>query len=189
MMPETLNEMLDVYGACDDGIAAIEAVVGDLSAPMPCDWAWALAVLSAPGLPTAQYVGWAIGRLVAPCAVGVVAGAYLRGADLRYADLAGANLTGANLAGADMTGADLWRAQLRGANLRGANLRGARFVDVYLRDADLQSADLRDADLCSADLRGAVLDGADLANARRGDLDPAIPGWTVVDGRLAVCDI
>ena len=135
--------------ACDAGIAALAEVVGDLNAPMPCDWAWALAVLSAPGLPTAPHVGWGVGRLVDPCDVGVVAWADLADADLADADLADADLYGAILAGADLAGASL-----------------------------------RDADLRDADLRGANLAGADLTRARRGELEPSIVGWVVVDGRL-----
>ena len=57
---------------------------------MPCSWAWA----------------WAIGRVVDPCTVGVVAGAYLRGADLRGADLRDAYLQDADLDGAWRGGAN-----------------------------------------------------------------------------------
>jgi len=129
-MTETWSELLDVYGACDDGIDALADVADDLCAPMPCSWAWALAVLSAPDLPTAPYVGWAIGRLVDPCDVGVVAGAALRGARLAGADLRGTDLRGADLRGADLRGADS-----RGANLRGASLAGADLVWTDLTGA------------------------------------------------------
>ena len=150
--------------ACDEGIAALYAVVGDLNAPMPCSWAWALAVLSSPGLPTREYVGWGVGRLVEPCDVGVVAWADLADANLADADLADADLYGAILAGADLTRASLCDTDLRDANLTGADLRGV----------DLRGADLADADLTEAYL----------ADARRGDFDPSIAGWVVMDGRL-----
>jgi len=190
MMPETWNEMLAVYGACDEGIAALEAVIGDLNAPMPCSWAWALAVLSAaPGLPTCEYVGWGVGRLVDRADVGVVAGADLRGVDLRSAELRSADLRDADLRVAYLRDADLRGADLRVADLQDADLRGA-----YLRDADIGGADLRyamltGADLTGADLTGADLAGANLTGARRDPSDPAIPGWIVVDGRLAGRDI
>ena len=171
-MTETWNELLGVYDACDEGIAALEAVIGDLDEPMPCDWAWALAVLSAPGLPTREYVGWAIGRVVGPWDVGVVAGADLRSADLR---------------GADMRHADLRDAYLPGASLRRADLQDANLAGASLREADLRGANLDGADLRGADLTGADITGADLDVARRAPSDPAIPGWIVVNGRL-VCD-
>ena len=122
--PTWRKALSDVY-ACDEGIAALADVVGDIDAPMPCDWPWALAVLSSPGLPTHEYVGWAIGRLVDPCDVGVVAGAYLRGASLRWA----------TLCWADLGGADLRYVMLTGANLRGASLAGADLRDANLADA------------------------------------------------------
>ena len=154
MTRPTWNYRLVVYDACDEGIAALASVVGDLNAPMPCSCAWALAALSIPGLPTAPYVGWAIGRLVDPCDLGVVAGA----------DMQGANLCDANL----------WSASLTGANLRGANLANA-----CLDDANLAGSDLRGANLAGTDLTEAALTGA-----RRDPSDPAIPGWVVVDGKL-----
>lgn len=40
------------------------------------------------------------------------------------------------------------------------------------------------ADLCGADLRGANLRGADLRGAWRLATDPAVPVWTVRDGRM-----
>ena len=126
MMPETWNETLDAYSACDKGRQALYAVIGDLDSPMPCDWPWALAVLSSsPHAPTYDYIGWGVGRLVDWADVGVVAGADLRGVDLRSA-------------------------KLRSADLRDADLRGADLQDADLRDADLQDADLRDADLDGA---------------------------------------
>jgi len=160
----TWRKALSDVSACDEGIAALAEVVGDLDAPMPCSWACALAALSTPGLPTAQYVGWAIGRIVDPCDVGVVAGADLRGAQLAGADLCHANLRDADLRDADLRDADLRWATLCHANLTGADLRGV----------DLRGADLADADLTEAYL----------ADARRGDFDPSIAGWVVVDGRL-----
>jgi len=187
--------------ACDEGIAALAEVVGDLDAPMPCSWEWALAVLSSPDLPTYEYVGWAIGYLVDPCDVGVVAGADLRGAYLRWAtlcwaDLGGADLRYAMLTGAILAGADLTRANLAGATLRDANLAWASLAGATLWSADLSGADLRDANLAGADLAGADLRGANLimtdlrdanlADARRGELESSIVGWVVVDGRLRV---
>ena len=159
--PTWRKALSDVY-VCSAGRRALEAVVGDLDAPMPCDWPWALAVLSSPGLPTREYVGWGVGCLVDPTSVGVVAGAYLRGASLAGACLAWANLAGANLRRARLAGANLWSANLAGADLRGANLTGAN-------------------------LTGADLTGANLTGARRDPSDPAIPGWAVVDGRLTRC--
>ena len=150
--------------ACDESIAALEAVVGDLDAPMPCSWAWALVVLSSPGLPTREYVGRGVGRLVDPCDVGVVAGADLRGA---------------SLAGADITRASLCDADLRDANLRGADLRGADMYGAILAGASPWSANLTGANLADANLARANLDGA-----RRDPSDPSIAGWVVVDGRL-----
>ena len=210
MMPaETWNEMLDVYNACDEGRQALEAVVGDLNAPMPCDWPWALAVLSSShDLPTYDYVGWGVGRLVDRAGVGVVAGADLRGVDLRSAGLRGVDLRSADLRVAYLRGADMHYANLIGADLRGADMQGTNLRSAAMRYAPLTGADLEDADLCGADLTGAQLAGADLRGAdlrgadltgacltdadlegaRRDPSDPAIPGWTVVDGRLAVCD-
>ena len=147
--------------ACDEGIAALAEVVGDLNAPMPCSWARALAALSSLGLPTAQYAGWAIGRLVDPCDAGVVAGADLRGAYLRWAYLTWANLAGADLRDADLSAADLSAADLAGADLRGADLSGANLIMTDLT-------------------------GANLADARRSKFCPSIVGWVVVDGRLRV---
>ena len=177
--PTWADGLLGVY-ACDEGIAALAEVIGDLDAPMPCDWPWALAVLSSPGLPTAPHVGWGVGRLVCRADVGVVAGA-----DLRDANLPGANLAGANLAGTDLRGAQLARARLRGASLRGASLRWATLCWADLAWTNLTGARLAWADLAGADLTGADLAGADLAGARRAPSDPSIPGWIVVDGRLA----
>ena len=158
----TWSYLLDVYDACSGGRQALEAVVGDLNAPMPCSWAWALAVLSSPGLPAARYVGWGVGRLVDRADVGVVAGADFCGADLR--------------------GADLCHADLRGAYLRGADLRGADLTGADLRHADLRGAYLTDADLRGADLTGVGLQDADLTGARRDPSDPAIPWWiTAID--------
>jgi len=208
MMPETWNETLDAYSACDEGRQALYAVVGDLNAPMPCSWAWALAVLSSPDIPTYDYVGWGVGRLVDRAGVGVVAGADLRGVDLRSAflrgaylrdadlrvaylrdaDLRGADLRGADIGGADLRGAYLRDADIGGADLRYAMLTGADMSHADLTGADLAGADLRGADLRGADLTGAYLTDADLEGARRDPSDPAIPGWTVVEGRLAVCD-
>lgn len=78
----TICEDLKTHDACQESIAAVAAVVGDLDAPMPCSWAWALAVFSAPGLPTREYVGWGVGRLAAPADCGIMPGAILIGADL-----------------------------------------------------------------------------------------------------------
>ena len=167
------------FSACDEGIAALEAVVGDLDAPMPCSWEWALAVLSSPDLPTAQYVGWGVGRLVDPCVVGVVAWANLAGADMWSANLARADLRGANLRDANLADAYLAGADLRGADLRGANLTGANLAGANLRRANLAGADLRGANLTGANLRDAYL-----AGALRDPSDPSIAGWVVVDGRL-----
>ena len=91
------------------------------------------------------------------------------GADLSGADLGGANLTGANLTRAFLDGANLYGANLTGANLTGANLDGAFLNGAFLDGANLD---------------GAFLDGADLAGACRHSLEPPIPGWAVVDGRL-----
>ena len=126
------------------------------------------------------------------------------GADLSGADLDGANLTGANLAGAFLDGANLYGANLTGANLTGANLYGANLSGAYLHGAFLDGATLGGANLTRANLTranldgaflngafldganldGAFLDGADLAGACRHSLEPPIPGWAVVDGRL-----
>jgi len=191
--PTWRKALSDVY-ACGEVIGALADVVGDLDAPMPCSWAWALAVLSSPGLPTADYVGWGIGRLVDPCDVGVVAGADLADADLADADLTGAILAGAYLCGAILAGADLTRASLcdadlRDANLRGADLRGADMYGAILAGASPWSANLTGANLWSANLTGANLADANLARAnldgaRRDPSDPSIAGWVVVDGRL-----
>jgi len=191
--PTWRKALSEVY-ACDEGIAALAEVVGDLDAPMPCSWAWALAVLSSPGLPTAPHVGWGIGRLVDPCDVGVVAGADLRSAQLAGANLAGANLAGANLYGAYLygayladaclAGAYLADAALRDADLRGANLAGANLAGANLAGANLAWASLAGATLWSADLSGADLRGANLTGAWRDSSDPSIVGWVVVDGRL-----
>ena len=83
---------------------------------------------------------------------------------IRQGRAAMANLSGANLSGADLFGADLFGADLFGADLSGANLSGA----------DLSGADLYRANLYRADLSGAC----------RHSLEPPIPGWAVVDGRL-----
>lgn len=64
---------------------------------------------------------------------------------------------------------DLYGANLSGANLSGANLYGA---------------DLRWAILSWANLSRANLRWADLSGASRFEDDPAIPDWTVVNGRL-----
>ena len=186
--PTWRKALSDVY-ACSAGRRALAAVVGDLDEPMPCDWPWALAVLSSPGLPTREYVGWGVGCLVDPCDAGVVAGAYLRGANLAGACLAWANLAGANLAGAYLRGADLTGANLAGANLYGAFARRAYLAWANLRDADLRDADLWCANLAGANLEGANLAGADLrdanlAGALRDPSDPSIAGWVVVDGLL-----
>ena len=86
---------------------------------------------------------------------------------------------GANLYGADLTGADLTRADLSGAYLSRADVSGAD-----LSGADLSGADLSMADLSGANLYRADLDGADLDGALRECVDPLIPGWVAVDGRL-----
>ena len=133
-----------------------------------------------------------------------LAGAFLDGANLYGANLTGANLTGANLrwatlGGANLTGANLTRAFLDGANLYGANLDGAFLNGAFLDGATLGGANLTRANLTranldgaflngafldGANLDGAFLDGADLAGACRHSLEPPIPGWAVVDGRL-----
>jgi uncharacterized protein YjbI with pentapeptide repeats len=70
-----------------------------------------------------------------------------------------------------------------------------------LRELMRSGVDLRGFDLSKFDLRYAVfrdcslqattlppeerLQGADLTGSRRDPLDPPVPGWTLVDGRLA----
>ena len=102
----------------------------------------------------------------------------------RQGRLAGADLTGAYLTGANLTRAYLTGAYLTGAYLTGANLTMAYLTRANLTRANLDGAFLNGAFLDGANLDGAFLDGADLAGACRHSLEPPIPGWAVVDGRL-----
>ena len=111
--------------------------------------------------------------------------ANLRSADLRSADLRGANLSSADLRSANLSSADLSSANLSSADLSSANLSSADLRSADLRSANLRSADLRSADLRSADLSSANLSSADLSTCYRLASDAEIPGWIVVDGRLA----
>ena len=75
-------------------------------------------------------------------------------------------------------------ANLSGANLSGANLYRADLTGTDLSGADLSGADLSGANLSGANLSGADLYRADLTGTCRHSLEPPIPGWAVVDGRL-----
>jgi len=74
--------------------------------------------------------------------------------------------------------------RVKGADLRGADLRHADLRHANFRHADLWHANLRGTNLWYADLRGANLWYADLRNASRFSMDPAIPGWSMQNGRL-----
>ncbi len=124
-MTLSIRETLEQHRACAHGVATLATYV-DLDDPAPDEatWAWWIAAwASDPDL--RHHAAWAVGRLVTPEAVGVVAGA---------------DLTRANLTRADLTGADLYRADLRGANLYRADLSGANLTDADLRGAVLTGA-------------------------------------------------
>lgn len=138
----------------------------------------------------------------------------LRGKDLRGVSLRGADLRLALLGGADLRGVDLSDAETEYASLKGATrldtddpipgwevaagklqrsipVAGSDFRGRDMRGRDLRGADFTYVMLMDADLRGASLWGstgiglANLTGALRDAADPPIPGWSVVDGRLA----
>lgn len=84
----------------------------------------------------------------------------------------------------DLRSANLRDARLRDANLRSANLSGANLSCARLSDANLRDANLSGAYLRSANLSDADLGGANLRDADRSAMDPPIPGWDLVAGRL-----
>ncbi len=145
-MTQTIRATLEQHRACADGVATLATYVDlDAQAPGEATWAWWIAAWA--GDPDLRnHAAWAVGRLAAPKAVGVVAGADLRGAALTCADLRGS----------DLTAADLTRADLRGANLRGAVLTRAVLAGSVLTGADLTGAYRAPNDL---PIRGWVLVG------------------------------
>jgi len=186
MTDTTIRQRLADLDACPPGIHDLtdQGIDLDAPAPGPDQWATWVRAWMWPGHPMRQHAGWCVGRLVAPEAVGVVAGADLSWVDLRHAVLAGADLRGAVLRHVDLT-----RAALVGADLTEADLTGARLTRAGLHRADLSGAELIDADfrgasLTRANLTRAELIDADFRGASRHPGDLPVPGWNVVEGRL-----